>query len=174
MMRYQSHAAAALLTLVALIVTGCSSAGDPNASGGNTDDASLPAPATAILGDWALIAIEGTSLNDFDLQGLRATPSINIEPDGRVGGNAGVNRWFSSLNLAQLAQGRFAIGPAGSTKMAGPPSAMQIEDRFLGALARAARFDLDALQRNDNLRLLSGDGDELLHFVRRQGSDIAR
>lgn len=119
-----------------------------------------------IAGDWTLASLDGRDASArARAADAREIPSLAIQEDGRTGGAAGVNRWFSQLDMSEVAQGRFALAAIGSTKMAGPPEAMSLEDDFLDALARARSFDAQALAE-DRLVLLDEDGDALMELER--------
>ncbi|MFM9958706.1 MAG: META domain-containing protein [Phycisphaerales bacterium] len=109
----------------------------------------------SLTGDWNL-----TSLNGRDVSALAGLggkrPSISIEPDGRVGGFAGVNRVGGQLDVASLAVGGFKTGPMFSTKMAGPPEAMRLEDEYVSALNNVRSFSI-----KDGMLSLIGEGTRL-------------
>jgi len=67
-----------------------------------------------------------------------ATISLTLTGDGRVSGRAAVNAYFGAFK--RLANGGIEMGGAfGTTKMAGPPELMQVEETFLRALAGVER-----------------------------------
>jgi heat shock protein HslJ len=111
-----------------------------------------------LTGDWNLTSIQGTPLTLP--QGARQ-PTLNFTNDGKVSGTGGVNRLASSIDLPSLAKGQFKLAPAASTKMAGPPEAMALEDTFYRLLGEATGLSIDG----DSLSL-SGAAGELLKFVR--------
>lgn len=139
-----------LLTLAAIALAGCTAT-----------PADAPDPQAAmdrLRGDWTLAAI--------DTRPLGATanaPTLTLVEGPRVVGHAGVNRYSAALDESALADGRFLLGPAIATRMAGPPEAMAMETEFLTALERVATFDRDALDTG-TLRLLDADGREVLRF----------
>lgn len=111
-----------------------------------------------LVGDWNLTSLQGTPLTLP--QGARQ-PTLSFTPDGKVSGTGGVNRLASSIDLPSLAKGQFKLAPAASTKMAGPPEAMALEDTFYRLLGEATGLSIDA----DTLSL-TNTGGELLKFVR--------
>jgi heat shock protein HslJ len=134
---------------ITLIFTGC------QASGRGSKD-----PMAALSGEWTLDWMQGTG--PVAPSTGRPAPSITIAPDGKVTGFTGVNRMSSSLDIARAAKGEFAMGPVASTRMAGPPEAMQLETGLLGALQRATRYRIDG----DHL-VLSDASEEVLRLARR-------
>jgi heat shock protein HslJ len=120
------------------------------------DKAADPGP--AIFGSWTLVEVEGSPVRP-DIEGGR--PTLSIAPDGGIAGFAGVNRFAGQTDLAGLREGRFDAGALVSTKMAGPPAAMELEGRYMGVLDRAGRISL----QDDSLTLLRGDT-VLARFVR--------
>lgn len=114
----------------------------------------------SLVGEWNLASLNGRDVSALSgLDGKR--PSINIDPEGRIGGYGGVNRIGGGLDLAALAKGEFKTGPMFSTKMAGPPELMKLEDDFTAALSKVRRFDL-----KDGKLLLMGDEGTRLKFVK--------
>ncbi len=117
-------------------------------------------PMASLSGEWTLDWMQGTG--PVAPSTGRPAPSITIATDGKVTGFTGVNRMSSSLDTARAAKGEFAMGPAASTRMAGPPEAMQLETNFLGALQRATRYRING----DHLVLSDASG-EVLRLARR-------
>jgi heat shock protein HslJ len=149
------------IVCAALALLGCASNGhDAHHSSGKAIN-----PAERIVGNWQVTAIDGVAIENIPQEGVRDLPTFQVDADGRVAGASGVNRWFSSLNPAELALGTMTLSPIGSTKMAGPPEAMALEQAYHTALNRVRRVDLTALA-HDELRLLDAQGNEVLRFVR--------
>jgi len=71
-------------------------------------------------GDWLVIEIDGEPI-DPD-----APREVRFEGD-RVAGRVGVNRFTGSYTTDG---GVIQVGPVASTRMAGPPELMALEDRF--------------------------------------------
>ncbi len=134
---------------VILILTGC------RAGGRSSKD-----PMASLAGEWTLDWMQGTG--PVAPSTGRPAPSITIATDGKVTGFTGVNRMSSSLDTARAAKGEFALGPTASTRMAGPPEAMQLETDFLDALERATRYRIDG-----NHLVLSDASGEVLRLARR-------
>ncbi len=89
-------------------------------------ESSGQAQADPMHGTWKLIQLEGDALPD----GVK-TPEITFAEKGTVSGFAGVNRFQGSYTP----KGESLFGPGlATTRMAGPPAAMQLEADFLQAL----------------------------------------
>lgn len=71
-------------------------------------------------GDWLVVEIGGETVE------LQAPRSIRFEGD-RVTGRVGVNRFTGSFTIEGDV---LEVGPVASTRMAGPPEMMAVEDRF--------------------------------------------
>ena len=101
-------------------------AADPDPAG---SDAAAIVP---VLGDWSL-----TRVGESAVPAGFNVPTLNFKEDGAVGGSTGVNSYGTRANLAQLAEGRLALGQITSTLRAGRPEAMRLERQFLEALQKA-------------------------------------
>jgi heat shock protein HslJ len=122
-------------------------------------------PLTQLAGEWALTQLGGNNIASTlsTIPGGKA-PSLNFAKDGAVGGFSGVNRiGGGKLDPAALAQGKLSLGNLFSTKMAGPPEAMKLENDFLAALGKATNFKL--LDGGKGLSLSDG-ASELLRFAK--------
>jgi heat shock protein HslJ len=82
-----------------------------------------------LVGTWRLANVEIPA-------GARI-PTLSFGADGSIAGNAGVNRYGSAADVPALAMGRWRIQPLTSTRMAGAPAAMALEQQFLRALESA-------------------------------------
>ena len=74
---------------------------------------------------------------------------VQFEPDGKMGGYAGCNRFFGSYHLSANA---ITVGPLGATRMACPSQQMSFEISFIEALQSAktiASADTRMALRND-------------------------
>jgi heat shock protein HslJ len=80
-------------------------------------------------------------------------PTLTIGADGSLHGNGGVNRYNSAIDVPALARGSWQARACASTRMAGPPEAMALEQAFLQAIAQAD----NALLEGSILRLRRGD-----------------
>jgi heat shock protein HslJ len=114
-----------------------------------------------LTGDWDLSKLAGQDIASL-LPAGNKRPFLNFAEDGRVTGFTGVNRLTSSLDLAKLAKGEFALAPAATTRMAGQPEAMKVESEFLQAISSATGYKLDG-----NTLSLTEKGRELLSFIKR-------
>ncbi|ADE54787.1 META domain-containing protein [Coraliomargarita akajimensis] len=115
------------LTLVALalIVTGCKTSSEPEEP-------------VSFDGSYELIEVAGISENPD------AKVSLTIEGD-TVAGNGPINRWNGTLDGNKL-------GLLITTKMAGPPELMKIEDALLQALTESEL----SIEGNDLLVMKNG------------------
>src|SRR5450631_2426735 len=73
-----------------------------------------------------------------------AAPTLVLDPDGTVSGSTGVNRFRGTYELAEAL---LEIGPLVTTRMAGSPEAMEVEQHFLSVLGEplAVRWDYSTL-----------------------------
>jgi heat shock protein HslJ len=117
-------------------------------------DAAAVAP---LVGEWTLIRMNGRALPAGG-----ELPSIAFDARGGVSGTTGVNRYTTTADLAQLAEGRVALRAIAATKRAGPPEAMQRETEFLDALQQVQVWKLSG-----RTLYLEDGGPELLVFRRR-------
>ena len=102
---------------------------------------------------WVLREIEGRGV----LPEPRAT--LTFESAEKVGGDGGCNRFFGSVEIDGSA---IAFGPLGATRRACGEAIDSQEIRYLGALAKAAAFYLEA----DALIIVGADETRLLRFRR--------
>ena len=65
--------------------------------------------------------------------------TLRITGPGKVAGSSAVNRY---LGVTPGPAGAIHWTPFGSTRMAGPPERMQLEDQFLKALESTTRADV--------------------------------
>ncbi len=104
-------------------------------------------PVTLLLGPaWVVEDIAGGGIID----GSRVT--LDFRADGRLAGRASCNRYTARFELTGES---LTVAPAASTRMACAPALMRQERRFLEALERVFRFDLDA---TGALLLIGTDG----------------
>jgi heat shock protein HslJ len=108
--------------------------------------------------EWIAESIDGTPV----AEGVRST--ISFQEEGKVGGSAGCNNYFGSWTVEGDA---IAFGHVGSTKMMCPPAQIDQEDRFLGALGQAERFEV-----RDGMLLIYCTGHaEPIRFVPLESAD---
>ncbi len=139
------------------ICGGCSTMTNLDNLAGTSSLTELP---QQVLGEWKLDSLQGFDLSKLATSNLR-TPTINFGQDGTVSGFSGVNRFSGKTDLSQLAQGKFALPNTMSTKMAGPPLANELENKFLGALT-----SVDGAKMQDSSLLLTKGGETLMRFVK--------
>lgn len=150
-----------ILLAMFLTAPGCQTASQ---SGGHAATTPQPSAGTAamVYGDWKLDRLGGQPLT---APAASHPPTLTAFDEGRAGGFGGVNRWAAPLNAEDLATGKFTLGPAATTMMAGTPGAMDLERQFFDALAKTRRYDAGALATG-SLVLRDANGAELLRFVR--------
>lgn len=105
-------------------------------------------------------AIAGTSWVVQELGGSATSeprPELSFGDDGRVTGTTGVNRLGGSYTVDD---GLLTVADAVTTRMAGPPEAMEQEQRLLTLLTAPQAF----VVTGDRLEI--GDGETLALLVR--------
>jgi len=104
---------------------------------------------------WLAGKIGGRGVVD----GARTT--LEFAEAGRVGGNAGCNRYFGPVSVEE---DTVAFGNLAATRMMCPPALMDQEERFMQALREARRLELEG---DGEKLLVYGDGSEpLIQFTR--------
>ena len=87
--------------------------------------------------------------------------TLSFDQNGMAAGRSFVNRYFGTASLTD--HGQFGwTGALGSTRMAGPPELMAVEDQYFKALERVSRWRIE----NGMLILDSDDGAILLRYSR--------
>jgi heat shock protein HslJ len=115
-------------------------------------------------GDERLSSLDGSRWVLSDLGGgapSGAESPVTLRFDGnRITGTSGCNRYFAEVRSE--GSGTIAVGPVGATRMMCATAAMDLEDRYLEALAEVRRLRL----ANGNLVLSggAGHGDAMLSF----------
>ncbi len=109
-------------------VTGCKSHSDRAA-------AAPPGVESLQSSTWHLTKLGGRD--------VPASAEITLEllPDGKLGGSTGVNRYFGTYK--SLGAGQLGFSPLGSTRRAGPPDAMKRESDFLAAMQLVGAYRVD-------------------------------
>ena len=105
-------------------------------------------------------AIAGTSWVVQELGGVVTSdpkPHLDFGDDGRVSGTTGVNRLMGRY---EVADGMLTVADAATTRMAGPPEAMEQEQRLLALLDAPQAF----VVTGDRLEV--GDGETAALLVR--------
>jgi len=126
-----------------------------------------PSPEKPATAD-SLAALENVDMNcvrlvaDGTAADLPADAGITfrITGPGKVAGRAAVNRYFGGYTLA--GPGAVTWTPFGSTRMAGPPERMILENQFLQTLPKTTQADTTA----DGLIFKSADGRNVVAFRR--------
>ncbi len=93
---------------------------------------------------WRLVALDGKPVSDG--------PTLVLEK-GRLHGQAGCNDYFAQVSDAGERGGALRMGPVGSTRKACQGPVKVLEKRYLDALRRVERFEV----QGDRLRLLWRD-----------------
>ena len=119
-----------------------------------------PISVRALTGEWSIVSIEGEDTASLLPDGAKA-PTLQFSDEGRLSGFAGVNRFSGSLDTEKLISGKWDVGQVVSTKMAGPPELMALEQRILSALDSA-----DAIVSTGGSVVLTAKGKESLALVR--------
>jgi heat shock protein HslJ len=115
-----------------------------------------PAPPVCLARTMNEIAVAGTTWVVTELAGVETPeprPELAFGTDGRLAGRVGVNRIMGAYELHGSA---LVVRNAATTRMAGPPEAMEREQRLLEILGRAPRL----VAHGDRLDL--GDGAAIL------------
>jgi heat shock protein HslJ len=104
---------------------------------------------------WRLHRVEPAEPFGDDWRSAGATLTFD-QSSARIAGRGGCNRWFGSWSVQ--GDGTLAAQPFGSTQMACPSPAMEIEDAYLGHLQQASTLrwwgtELEVVGR-DGARLL--------------------
>jgi heat shock protein HslJ len=149
-----------LLALTAVLLGACGGgerAASESGSATQNKDATMSGSETEsglaqLAGDWTLTEIIGTELPE----GVPA-PNLTVAADGMVSGRSGVNRFTGKLSD----DSDVLFGPMATTRMAGPPAAMQLEDAFLKAMTDASSYTVNG----DELVISAASG-PLLRFER--------
>jgi heat shock protein HslJ len=85
--------------------------------------------------------------------------TLQLTDEGHVAGQGPVNRYFGELQLAGGGQCSWA-GPLGSTRMAGPPEANELETNFLSILGGATHL----IRSGEGLRFETADKSGAVEF----------
>lgn len=115
-----------------------------------------PGAASPLVGtEWRLVSLGGAAVVD----GAPAT--LAFPEAGRVAGQGSCNRFFGSYTLVE---DRIAFGQMGMTRMACAGAVGEQENRYMAALQKAQRVQVQGARL-----LLSVEGlDQPLRFVRTQ------
>lgn len=112
-----------------------------------------PAAAPLVGSEWRLEDLGGRGVLD------RVQATLAFPEAGRVAGNSSCNRFFGSYTLMQ---DRIALGQLGGTRMACAEAVADQETRYLAALQKAQRLEV-----NGTTMLMHVQGlDKPLRFLR--------
>lgn len=84
--------------------------------------------ASLVDSEWKLVDLCGMDVGD------EGRMTLKFMPDGRISGDAAVNRFSGPTRVDDDV---IEIGPMVTTRMAGPPDAMERESAYLAALSEA-------------------------------------
>jgi heat shock protein HslJ len=112
-----------------------------------------PAPETLWGSEWRLQSIAGQAALP------QPVATLAFPQAGQVAGNGSCNRFFGTV---QTDKDRLTFGPLGATKMACIGGASEQESRYLGALQKAQRYEV----QGDTLLIHAQGMDQPLRFVR--------
>jgi len=136
------------LLAATMLFTGCASR------------AARKAPPSLPAGPWALVELNARPVTVVNLS---QQPTMLFDAAaGRFSGHAGVNRYNGGYTQNGTA---LSFGPAASTKMAGPPELMKIEDEFLAVLPKVKSWRIESAW----LQLVGDNGVILARLVLGQG-----
>ncbi|HSI07834.1 MAG: META domain-containing protein [Rariglobus sp.] len=145
--------AISLLSLGGLLaLTGCGTA--PSPVSGQDSSRTLTLAANT---DWVLVRWTSAGVSKHPIHS--PAPALQIGNEGRISGNAGVNRYTGVARITDARlnwSGNFAL-----TRMAGPPELMAAENLYLDALQSTHSVTV----RDDRL-IFTGEKPLRLEFVR--------
>ncbi len=104
---------------------------------------------------WQLVELDGRAVDE--IPGLRVPTLLLDEQAGQAAGISGVNRYTTGYTLEESS---LTFGEIASTRMAGPPEAMEFEQAFLNALQETTAWTL----REGLLELSTRKGESTLRF----------
>jgi heat shock protein HslJ len=126
--------------------------------------ASQPAPPEARAVQSPAVDLGGTSWQLEDLGGVPALEGVEATLEfpetGKASGRASCNRFFGTVEISGQS---IKFGPLAATKMFCSGATDAQERRYLDALQKAERFELDGPQ----LRIYSTGTERPLRFVRK-------
>jgi heat shock protein HslJ len=88
--------------------------------------------------DWMLVEMDGAPVE------AGAKPPTLLVQYGKVVGFDGCNRYTGALK--ESAPGQITVGPLAATRMACPPAAMALEDKFTAQMNKVTRYSFRAGQ----------------------------
>jgi heat shock protein HslJ len=113
--------------LLASVAAGC--------AGNSPGDSAPGGPPDQLWGtSWLLEDIGGAGVIDY------AQATLEFPEAGKVADRGSCNRFFGSV---QVTGRSIAVGPLGTTRMAGAEAVMNQETKYLKALQSAERYELD-------------------------------
>ena len=120
-----------------------------------------PDMAEGLVGRWEVrFVLRGDALVSPPVD---SSPWLAFVGSGGVEGHGGVNRLHGT---ARVDGDRLYLGPLASTRMAGPPDAMDAEEALLSALEAVATYRLDGA----HLELVDADGQVKVQLAEAPGA----
>lgn len=144
-----------LFTLVlAAGLSSCAHTGGTSSAGGAGSASGATEPAAGLSGvTWRFYDMGNDTLTDATKTELR------IDPDGKVSGNTGCNRFSGTAAIVGTS---LTFAPLATTRMACDPPLMKQESAILAALQSVKSF---ALVGSDRLNLLDAGGQPVVRLV---------
>ena len=122
--------------------------------------AAISAPAQTLPeGKWRLVSYNFMDKVAYPIDKMEIT--MNIRPDGKLGGNSGCNVYGGSYSFDK---GKLKIGSLISTMMACEEPSMQFEHNFSQTLQSATKFSLI----NGRLKIIDPKTKNFLRFERNE------
>lgn len=150
----------AVCLLAVLAVPATTFVGGCQGGGGGTAE-TISSMLGKIDGEWVLDKLGGKDVASMLGMGGQK-PSLSFGNDGSISGFGGVNKLMGSFDPKDLLSGKIDLSKLASTKMAGPPEAMNLESAFTSALSKVSGFNFD---KSGGLNLTDGK-ETLMSFVR--------
>jgi len=147
------------LVLVSGLVLGLYLAGAASAQG-PADEEGSPLVAT----QWILVSMGPVDAQVPVPSGITVT--LTLDPESRLYGSAGCNRYMTSYRVVEYG---LSIGPIGSTRMMCPTDIMDLERGYLRALGAVSRYSLEG----NTLWLYYEHGDSVL-TLRAEAAEASR
>lgn len=135
-------------------LSSCAHTGGTSSAGGAGSASGATEPAAGLSGvTWRFYDMGNDTLTDASKTELR------IDPDGKVSGNTGCNRFSGTAAIVGTS---LTFAPLATTRMACDPPLMKQESAILAALRSVKSF---ALVGSDKLNLLDAGGQPVLRLV---------
>lgn len=155
------------MKLLKLIAVFClvSFAAASNVTAAETESKPTPPAAPASTNDMVAVvtSLAGSSWKLTDLcgeaVGTNTQASLEFLVGSRIGGSGGVNRFSGHMSADKST---VKVSPLMTTRMAGPPAAMELEGKYLKLLPKATALELSG----DTLKITCAGEPKPLQFSR--------